>query len=39
MMFYTVGQLAKLHGVSPSTIRQWEASGLVAASKRTLGGH
>ena len=39
MTFYTVGQLAKLHGVSPSTIRRWEASGLVSASKRTLGGH
>ena len=30
MTFYTVGQLTKLHGVSPSTIRRWEASGLVA---------
>ena len=39
MTFYTVGQLTKLHGVSPSTIRRWEASGLVSASKRTLGGH
>ena len=30
MSFYTVEQLANLHGVAPSTIRRWEASGLVA---------
>ena len=36
---YTIGHLAKQYGVSTSTIRHWEAAGLIAASERTLGGH
>ena len=39
MTLYAIGYLAKLHGVSTSTIRRWEAVGLIAASERTKGGH
>ena len=39
MTLYTIGYVAKLYGVSTSTIRRWEASGFIAASERTLGGH
>ncbi len=39
MTLYTIGHLAKQYGVSTSTIRRWEAAGLIAASERTLGGH
>ena len=39
MTFCTVGFLAKRHGVSPSTIRRWEAAGRIEKAQRTLGGH
>ena len=39
MTLYTIGHLAKQYGVSTSTIRRWEATGLIAASEPTLGGH
>ena len=39
MTLYSIGYVAKLYGVSTSTIRRWEASGFIAASERTLGGH
>ena len=39
MTLCTIGHLAKPYGVSTSTIRRWEAAGLIAASERTLGGH
>ena len=39
MTLCTIGHLAKQYGVSTSTIRRWEAAGLIAASERTLGGH
>lgn len=39
MTLYAIGYLAKLYGVSTSTIRRWEAAGLIAASERTKGGH
>ena len=31
MTLYTIGHLAKQYGVSTSTIRRWEAAGLIAA--------
>ena len=39
MTLYAIGYLAKLYGVSTSTIRRWEAAGFIAGSERTLGGH
>ena len=39
MTLCTIGHLAKQYGVSTSTIRRWEAAGLIAASERTLGEH
>ena len=39
MTLHSIGYLAKLHGVSTSTIRRWEASGLIEKAKWTLGGH
>ena len=39
MTLHSIGYLAKLHGVSTSTIRRWEAAGLIEKAKRTLGGH
>lgn len=38
-MLCSIGVVAKLHGVSPSTIRRWERQGLIKAAGRTLGGH
>lgn len=39
MTLHSIGYLAKLHGVSTSTIRRWEAAGLIEKAERTLGGH
>lgn len=39
MALYSIGYIARHYGVSPSTIRRWEASGKIPASIRTLGGH
>ena len=39
MALYSMGYIARHYGVSPSTIRRWEASGKIPASIRTLGGH
>ncbi len=39
MTLHSIGYLAKLHGVSTSTIRRWESAGLIEKAKRTLGGH
>ena len=38
-MLCRIGTIAKKYGVSPSTIRRWEAKGLLKAASRTLGGH
>ena len=37
MTLHSIGYLAKLHGVSTSTIRRWEAAGLIEKAKQTLG--
>ena len=39
MALHSIGYMARLHGVSPSTIRRWEAAGLIDKARRTLGGH
>lgn len=39
MALHPIGHMARLHGVSPSTIRRWEAAGLIGKALRTLGGH
>ncbi len=39
MALHPIGYMARLHGVSPSTIRRWEAAGLIGKALRTLGGH
>ena len=39
MALYSIGYIARYYGVSPSTIRRWEASGKIPASIRTIGGH
>ena len=38
MMLLSIGEAAKLKGVSISTIRRWEASGIIKC-ERTPGGH
>ncbi len=38
-MYLTIGQSAKLIGVSVSTIRNWEAKGQLKSAFRTPGGH
>lgn len=38
MTLYSIGYIARLYGVSPSTIRRWCAKGKLTCS-RTLGGH
>ena len=39
MALYSIGYIARHYGVSPSTIRRWEASGKIPPSIRTSGGH
>ena len=39
MSLHTIGFIAKYYGVSPSTIRRWEALGIIPQSIRTPGGH
>jgi len=39
MALLRIGIVALLYGVSVSTIRRWEASGLIGKAVRTLGGH
>ncbi len=39
MTLHSIGYQTKHHGVSASTIRRWEAAGLIEKAKRTLGGH
>ena len=39
MTLYSIGHIARMHGVSPSTIRRWEAAGLIEKATRTVGGH
>ena len=39
MALHPIGYMARLHGVSTSTIRRWEAAGLIGKALRTLGGH
>ena len=39
MALHPIGYMTRLHGVSPSTIRRWEAVGLIGKALRTLGGH
>ena len=38
-MLYSIGYVAKFYGVSPSTIRRWEALGIISSAVRTFGGH
>ena len=38
-MYLTIGQSAKLIGVSVSTIRSWEAKGQLKSAFGTAGGH
>jgi excisionase family DNA binding protein len=37
--FLSLGQAAKLLGVSVSPIRRWEKEGKLSADKRTFGFH
>lgn len=39
MTLVAIAYLAKLHGVSTSTIRRWEAQGKIPQLQRTFGGH
>ena len=39
MALCSIGVMARFYGVSPSTIRRWEALGLIPKSIRTFGGH
>lgn len=39
MTLYSIGHVARLYGVSASTIRRWEAAGLIDKAVRTFGGH
>ena len=39
MALYSIGYVAQHYGVSVSTIRRWEAKGIIPKSIRTLGGH
>ena len=39
MALHPIGYMARLHGVSASTIRRWEAASLIGKALRTLGGH
>ena len=39
MALYSIGYVAQYYGVSVSTIRRWEAKGIIPKSIRTLGGH
>ena len=39
MALHPIGYMARLHSVSTSTIRRWEAAGLIGKALRTLGGH
>ena len=38
MALYSIGYVAQHYGVSVSTIRRWEAKGIIPKSIRTLGG-
>ena len=38
-MYVSVGQAARLIGVSASTLRRWEREKKIKSSSRTLGGH
>ena len=38
-MYVSVGQAAKLIGVSSSTLRRWEREKRLSSCSRTLGGH
>ena len=39
MALYSIGYVARHYGVSVSTIRRWEAKGIIPKSIRTFGGH
>lgn len=39
MALYSIGYVARYYGVSVSTIRRWEAKGIIPKSIRTFGGH
>ena len=39
MSHHSIGFIAKYYGVSPSTVRRWEALGIIPKSVRTPGGH
>ena len=39
MTLCSIGHLARQYGVPTSTIRRWEAAGLIVVSERTLGGY
>ena len=39
MALCSIGSVARYYGVSVSTIRPWEAKGIIPKSIRTLGGH
>lgn len=39
MSLHSIGFIAKYYGVSPSTVRRWEALGIIPKSVRTPGGH
>lgn len=37
--FYSLGQVAKVFGVTPITIRRWERAGKFPLALRLPGGH
>ena len=39
MALCSIGYVARYYGVSVSTIRRWEAKGIIPKSIRTFGGH
>ncbi|MBS5493001.1 MAG: MerR family DNA-binding transcriptional regulator, partial [Sutterella wadsworthensis] len=39
MALCSIGSVAWYYGVSVSTIRRWEAKGIIPKSIRTFGGH
>ena len=39
VMIVSIGKIAAIIGVVPSTLRRWDNQGILQADHRTVGGH